>query len=114
MKKKRKLEQFSTGSVRDSQEGKARLDLIPIEALLRDAHLYRKGAKKYAENNWRKGQTYCRVYASIFRHLLKWRMGKRGEDHLAAVRFGCAAIMTYDALARSGNKKYKALDDRGV
>lgn len=113
MKSRGKTEKFATGSVRDSQEGKLRFDLIPVEALRRDAELYRAGAKKYAEDNWRKGQPYRRVYASILRHLFAWRIGMKDEDHLAAVRFGCAAIMEYDKLAKRGAKKYKRLDNRG-
>lgn len=91
-----KREQFTTGSRRDTQEGKPRYDLIPVEGLERLADLYARGAEKYGDNNWAKGQPYSRVYASLFRHMIQWRQGDRSEDHLAAVAWNAMALMFYD------------------
>lgn len=91
-----KRQNFSTGMVRDTQDGKPRYDLIPAEGLRRLADLYARGAEKYDENNWQKGQPYSRVYASLFRHMMAWREGDKSEDHLAAVAWNAFALMWYD------------------
>lgn len=91
-----KREEFTTGSRRDTQQGKPRYDLIPVQALARLADLYARGAEKYGDHNWQKGQPYSRVYASLFRHLIQWRQGDRSEDHLAAVAWNAFALMYYD------------------
>jgi len=89
-------EDFPSGMKRDSQDDKPRYDLIPTGPLRRLADLYARGAVKYDENNWRKGQPYSRAYASLFRHMMAWRDGDATEDHLAAVCFNAMAIMYYE------------------
>lgn len=91
-----KRQQFDTGMVRDTQENKPRYDLIPICSLKRLADLYARGAIKYDDNNWQKGQPYSRAYASLFRHIIGWREGDRSEDHLAAVAWNAFALMYYE------------------
>lgn len=61
------------------------------------AELYARGAEKYDENNWAKGQPYSRLYASMYRHMLQWREGDTDEDHLAGVIFNAMAIMHFDS-----------------
>jgi len=87
---------FESGMVRDTQEGKPRYDLIPVGPLRRVADLYARGAIKYDDNNWMKGQPYSRAYASLFRHVIGWREGDRTEDHLAGVIFNAMALMYYE------------------
>lgn len=89
-------EEFPTGMVRDTQTGKPRFDLIPTESLRRLADLYARGAEKYDDDNWKKGQPYSRTYASLFRHLIQWREGDRSEDHMAAVAWNAFALMYYE------------------
>lgn len=89
-------QEFPTGMVRDVQHGKPRYDLIPVGPLTRVAHLYARGAEKYDEWNWTKGQPYSRAYASLLRHVMAWRSGDRDEDHLAAVIFNAMALMYYE------------------
>ncbi len=91
-----KRQEFETGMVRDTQEGKPRFDLIPTRPLKRVADLYARGAIKYSPNNWKKGQPFSRAYASLFRHLIAWREGEKTEDHLAAVIFNAMALMYYE------------------
>ncbi len=91
-----KRQNFETGMVRDTQEGKPRYDLIPVEGLRRLADLYARGAEKYDDDNWKKGQPFSRVYASLFRHMMAWREGDRSEDHMAAVAWNAMAIMYYE------------------
>lgn len=89
-------QEFESGMVRDTQEGKPRYDLIPTGPLKRLADLYARGAEKYDDDNWKKGQPYSRAYASLFRHLMQWRNGDTDEDHLAAVACNAFTIMYYE------------------
>lgn len=91
-----KRQRFDSGMVRDTQDGKPRYDLIPVQSLKRLADLYTRGAIKYDDNNWQKGQPYSRAYASLFRHVIAWREGDRSEDHLAAVAWNAFALMWYE------------------
>lgn len=91
-----KREEFSTGSRRDTQHGKPRFDLIPTQPLTRLAHLYARGAEKYDDWNWMKGQPMSRVYASMFRHMIAFREGDKSEDHLAAVAWNAFALMYFE------------------
>lgn len=84
---------FETGSKRDTNEGKWRIDLIWVGFLIRLAALLARGAKKYGEWNWSKGQPISRSYESALRHLIMWKAGDREEDHLAAVAFNIMSIM---------------------
>lgn len=47
----------------------ARFDLIPAFPLLRLAEHFGKGAKKYAEHQWRSGYEWSKSYSAIQRHL---------------------------------------------
>jgi hypothetical protein len=75
---------FSTGSVRDTHDGKGRFDLIPFYPLFRLARHYENGAVKYGDRNWQKGQPLSRYLDSAARHI--WRLidGAVEEDHAAA------------------------------
>ena len=86
-------EEFATGAVRDTQEGKGRYDLISPFALKRLAIVYQKGAQKYSNRNWEAGMPHCRYYDSAIRHLGQWLMGDTDEDHLAHAMWNVAAIM---------------------
>ena len=76
---------FGTGSVRDTNEGKPRYDLITPIGLYRLAMHYANGAKKYGDRNWEKGQPISRYFESAERHLQKAKVGLEDEDHLSAV-----------------------------
>lgn len=75
-------EAFPTGSVRDTREGKGRFDLIPPMALRRLAAVYEKGAAKYGEDNWQKGQPLSRFLDSAMRHTTAVLEGLEDEDHV--------------------------------
>jgi hypothetical protein len=80
-----KREEFETGAVRDTADGKARPDLISPFATEKLAHWLRLGAEKYAARNWERGIPLSRCLASAQRHLLKYQQGAEdGEDHLTA------------------------------
>ncbi len=82
-----------TGAVRDTNEGKIRWDLIPVEALKRVALHYTNGAKKYDDNNWKKGIPTERFIESAMRHFMQYRLGEKDEDHLSDVVFNILGII---------------------
>lgn len=47
----------------------ARFDLLPWEALELVAEHFGKGARKYADHNWRRGYPWSRSYGALGRHL---------------------------------------------
>jgi len=105
-------QQFSTGSVRDTQVGKGRFDLIPTDALRRLAQHYENGARKYGDRNWEKGQPLGRYLDSAFRHLVNVLDGKTDEDHASAVSWNLFGyIHTLEAI--KAGKLPLELDDLG-
>lgn len=102
------MEQASTGVKFD--QGKLRYDLVPAGPLKALAEVYTFGAGKYADNNWRKGLAWGRVYGAIMRHL--WAFW-RGEDtdpesglpHLAHASWGVFTLLEY-------SQTHTELDDR--
>lgn len=88
-----KRETYESGAVRDTNEGKIRYDLLPIECLKRLAEHYTKGAKKYDDNNWKKGIPTKRFIESAWRHWGEYLLGETEEDHLSALVFNVFGIM---------------------
>lgn len=91
-----KREQYDSGMVRDTQDGKPRYDLIPHIPLRRLADLYARGAEKYGEGNWMKAagpEEMQRFKASAFRHFMQALQGERDEDHYTAAVWNLFAIM---------------------
>lgn len=86
-------QEFSTGSVRDTNKGKGRFDLIPAHALKRLAQHYENGAVKYGDRNWEKGQPLSRYMDSAIRHAYAYLGGSKDEDHLAAVAWNALAAI---------------------
>lgn len=84
---------FGTGAVRDIQEGKGRYDLLAMHAIERIAKIYEGGAKKYGDNNWRKGIPLARYLDSAMRHLCKFAQGQRDEDHIAMAGWNICCLM---------------------
>lgn len=94
-------ESYSTGMVRDTQEGKPDFALIVPDGidfedqmLTRWAALMTRGAVKYGKRNWEKAKTwkeYQRFRASAFRHFMQWFSNEHDEDHAAAVFFNITA-----------------------
>ena len=84
---------FSTGSVRDMQEGKGDMASIPWESILRLSRHYEAGAKKYDRWNFRKGIPVSSFIDSAMRHLAKYQCGEDDEDHLSAAAFNVLGAM---------------------
>lgn len=95
---------FEGGMVRDTNEGKARFDLlrphgVPYkhQLLTRFAELMGRGAEKYDARNWElaTGQTELdRFQESAERHFNQWMSGELDEDHAAAVMFNLLGAET--------------------
>jgi hypothetical protein len=167
-----KRQEFTTGSVRDTDDGKGQPHLLPTEAIMvfldcritaphtnlelaEDALLsygivrenredgtpnlydaidytiryikestddtyssvmkilaihFQQGAKKYAKNNWRKGQPISRMYDSAMRHLWAVIDEKIDEPHAAALLWNLFAILQTKLDVKRGNLP-KELDD---
>lgn len=76
--------EFSTGAVRDIQEGKGRMDLLPWGAIIEVSKHCENGAKKYGEHNVDKGIPTHSLCDSAARHLAKYLDGWTDEPHLLA------------------------------
>ncbi len=105
-----KRQEFNTGSVRDTREGKGRYDLLPPEAIYRLAVHFANGAVKYGDRNWEKGQPLSRYLDSAIRHLFKYLGGSRVEDHLAAAAWNALCCIQTEHWINEG-KLPKELDD---
>jgi len=93
---------FSTGSVRDTREGKGRFDLIPPTALRRLAQHYENGSRKYGDRNWERGQPLSRYLDSALRHINEWREGWRDEDHLTAAVWNLVCLIHTEEMVERG------------
>lgn len=84
---------FKSGAVRDMQEGKGRMDLLPMCALIRLSKHYEAGAKKYEERNWEKGIPMHSFIDSALRHIANYMDGQTDEDHLCAAAWNLLCAM---------------------
>lgn len=86
-----KREQFTSGMVRDTQDGKTNFALVFSGPMLeRWAALLTRGAVKYERDNWMKASgtpELQRFQESAARHFAQWMRGDNDEDHAAAVVF---------------------------
>lgn len=97
-----KRQEFGTGAVRDTQEGKGRFDLLPYYAITRLAQHFENGAKKYQDENWRHGIPLRRYLDSILRHAFKFLGGSQDEDHLSAVMWNAACLLETQEMIKLG------------
>ena len=98
-------------SAKKLDDGKARWDLVPMDAVDDAAQVFAFGAAKYGDRNWESGLAWGRLLAALLRHLAAWSMGQdtdaeSGRPHLAHAT--CCMLM----LAASAKRGIGA-DDRG-
>lgn len=77
-----------------------RFDLIPVGPLTALARHYGIGARKYADNQWRRGYDWHLSYAAAQRHLNGFWGGEdideeTGSPHLAAAAWHCFALLQF-------------------
>jgi len=86
-----KRQEFDSGMVRDTTDGKTMWHLVADGPMLkRYAALMTRGAVKYTAGNWLKAdgaEERARFRESAFRHFMQWFLGETDEDHAAAVWF---------------------------
>lgn len=92
-------------------EGKPGVDQIPPDFLLELGKVFSYGEKKYARNNWRKGNQWHEFIGSMLRHALRWSGGEDVDPesnchHLAHVAWNACALWYYQQNALGE-------DDRG-
>jgi hypothetical protein len=78
------------------------MDLLPFRALIELAKVYEEGAKKYNDNNWRKGIPLSRYVDSGMRHLAKWMIGWRDEPHLAQAAWNIMCLIETSKMIEEG------------
>jgi len=108
---------LKTGEKKD--EGKARFELLPYEAIEAVARILTAGAKKYADRNWEKGIAYGRVFGAIQRHLTAfWNARLSGSDGInhadgneSHLDHAICELMFLSAYEKRGMKDF---DDRPV
>jgi hypothetical protein len=87
-------------------EGKPRMDLLPMDALVEIAKVLTFGAKKYGDRNWEKGLKLYRLRGAILRHDAAAEMGETldpesGLSHKA--HKACTAVMELALYLRGTN-----------
>jgi len=101
MSKKKKITEFETGAIRDSQDGKVDfVETISFTAHERYARYMTGKKKKYGTGNFKKGIPITSYEQSLLRHVDKYFRNKYeggqdelNEDHVAAMRFNVDGIM---------------------
>lgn len=95
-------QEFKTGAVRDTHEGKGRYDLISVIFKRRLARHTAEGALKYGERNWEKGMPLSRCLDSAMRHLDNFLEGDDEEDHLAAAAWNLMVMIHVEEMIERG------------
>ena len=90
---------FESGSQRDDDKNKPLPNHLDAYLRLRFGYLLRMGANRYGKNNWQLGQPDESSLESIHRHLAKYELGDRSEDHLSAIIFGIQLIMKNEQIS---------------
>ena len=92
------LRTFASGATRsaDVDRDGVRFDLISPVGWWRLAARYGLGAKTHGDRNWEKGVPASVVINHMQRHENLWLAGDRSDDHLAAIAWGCFALMHYE------------------
>lgn len=91
--------------------GKCRLELLPIDALEEVGWVMTFGAEKYGDRNWEKGMKYSRLFSALLRHSFAWFFGEdrdpeSGLLHLA--HCGCCVLF----LLSYAKRRMTTFDDR--
>lgn len=99
-----KREDFSTGSVRDKQEGKGAFHLVPMFVTWLLGCVYEDGAIKYACRNWEKGQPLSQYLKSCMNHISKHMMGMRDEPHILQAIWNLYGYVFTAAMIKIGKR----------
>ncbi|ASR86796.1 hypothetical protein SEA_FINDLEY_56 [Mycobacterium phage Findley] len=106
----------------DTSEGgltRERYDRIPAEPLRMLAEHYGRGARKYADDNWRRGYDWRLSFAALNRHLWQWWAGEEidaetGSPHLIAVAWHAFTLAEFVEIHPEFDTRLKTLDERAI
>lgn len=92
-------------------QGKPRMELVDLNILEAIAKVAAFGAKKYSDNNWRKGFPWLQPYASMMRHLKKWHDGEdidpeSGLFHLDHAAWNIHALIAFRERGTGQDNRY--------
>lgn len=81
--------------------GKARMDLLPWDAVADVGKIILFGAGKYGDRNWERGIAYSRVWSAAMRHMTAWWQRKPCDDesglsHLAHAGCNILFLLAYE------------------
>ncbi|MCA1839729.1 MAG: DUF5664 domain-containing protein [Actinobacteria bacterium] len=113
-------EQMNVSSTGGHKAGNLeRYDLIPAEPLRLLAKHYGIGAKKYTDDNWRKGYDWRLSFAALNRHLWKmwageWFDKETGTPHIIAVAWHAFTLQEFSEIHPEFDTRLMTLDQRAV
>lgn len=96
-----------------------RYDLIPAMPLRKLARHFGVGAKKYDDDNWRKGYDWRLSFAAMMRHAWQFWAGEdideeTGSPHLTAVAWHAMTLLEFTDIHPEFDTRLKTLDQRAV
>ena len=84
-------------------QGKPKIHLAPVDALLGAVRALEVGAKKYGEGNWEGGLDHWRLWDSAMRHCLAYRAGDDiDESGYHTLDHAIAALLMLSASIKRG------------
>ena len=107
---------FDSGAVRTKLDD-VRFDLISPQALRRLAATYAEGARKYGDNNFRKGMEFSNVINHVITHIFAYLAGDDlepntsnhrpgAEDHLSHACWGLMTLIEQEKTRPDLNDLY--------
>ena len=96
-------------------QDKVRMELLPVLPLEAVARVLTIGARKYDQDNWRKGFDYSRTYGAAQRHLSDWYKGidlddDTSENHLAHAICNLMFLLEFEHSGKGNDDRIKQVD----
>ena len=98
------LRRFPSGATRSVDADSERYDLISPHAAKRESIVMAEGARTHGDRNWEKGIPNEVCLNHLERHLIRYKMGDRSEDHLAKIRIGAGFLIHFEEVAKLENQ----------
>lgn len=91
---------------------KAKMSLLPFEALREIANILTFGCDKYGRHNWRDGMEWSRIQDAMLRHYERFSLGEdrdpeTGSLHLAHLATNALFLLTYQLLKLGTDDRWK-------
>ena len=78
--------------MKSDSDKSSRLELIPAPFLWELGKLFATGARKYADENWRKSRDSQRYSGALLRHFMAWKMGEQRDPETGIHHLVCVAL----------------------